>query len=399
MKSLSRFALLLAPLAFVSTAMAASSVPTPPSDPGEPDTLSGIGCAGYPLGQCPTHSPPAIIGGHDDVNTPEANVVVSLAGCSGTLLTPTVVLTANHCLTGKTLAGDVTVGASWPEAGYHKTWWTHLLDTNTPAATYADSVYVYGQYGADLAIVYLDPQTPAFEVNIVRPSLASPHPQASNDANGGEYDGPVGIAGYSANPDGKTAGRRQLAWINSLFHYPGAAGQYWEHDSGSQAVFYGDSGGPLFFVRADGTRDVVGVSSWMDSGASYWTDITRGAPRDWVRQHVVDTTRSSAWLQRHGIVGEYWKGEVDYWGECNHASDRDCDHWLDQHDNCPDQYNPDQKDDGYGGRGLACVEDIWGPIEPISPTAPPCLQTCTLLPNGTLSCHCGGGGYVHKTGS
>jgi hypothetical protein len=39
---------------------------------------------------------------------------------------------------------------------------------------------------------------------------------------------------------------------------------------------------------------------------------------------------------------DYWKGEVDYTGPCDTARDSDCDHWYDEHDNCPTFYNPDQ---------------------------------------------------------
>jgi hypothetical protein len=42
-----------------------------------------------------------ISGGTNDVNTPEANAIVSLPGCTGTLVTPDVVLTAGHCVGGR----------------------------------------------------------------------------------------------------------------------------------------------------------------------------------------------------------------------------------------------------------------------------------------------------------
>ena len=53
----------------------------------------------------------AILNGYDDVDTPERNVVVRIGTvdamgrpngltCTGTLLTPTLLLTANHCVLG-----------------------------------------------------------------------------------------------------------------------------------------------------------------------------------------------------------------------------------------------------------------------------------------------------------
>jgi hypothetical protein len=246
-----------------------------------------------------------------------------------------------------------------------------------------------GNYGADLALLTIKSTKPVYEVHVVRPSLVSPPPQGEDDANGGVYDGLVGIAGWSPNPDLSGAGHRTFAWINSLYHYPGMGGQYWLHDNSRQSVYYGDSGGALFFQNpTTGTRDVVGITSAFDSSNSYWTDITRGAPRDWVRQHLVETWRSPGWLKAHGVT-EHWRGEVDYWGPIRSDVDHDGDHWIDSHDNCPNTANTDQAETSPGGRGVACQYDsAYPPYQWPAPPPPPCNEVCTRLPNNFVWCRC-----------
>ena len=102
--------------------------------------------------------------------------------------------------------------------------------------------------------------------------------------------------------------------------------------------------------------------------------MTRGAIADWVRNQMEDRSRSPAWLDAHGrsyswgadgtFHPDYWVGEVDYTGPCDLARDSDCDHWYDEHDNCPTTYNPDQLD------GAACPP----PPPPLFLPTPP--QNC-----------------------
>jgi hypothetical protein len=335
----------------------------------------------------------ALYGGRNDDDTLEANVVVALgglpAGCTGTLITPLIVLTASHCINGsKRPAGNgkvcdpdnlpsIFVGANASAAA----------DLENPRRTQSVETRIVGcanvdEYGIDMALVFLDPAKPVVEqAKIVRPSLASPSAGGKDD-NGGDY-GSIGIAGWSPyGHDGVTQDptsllNRQVAIFNkiTLHHYPGnpdePAGQYWEHTVAGVGETAGDSGGPLFVVRPDGTRDPIGVysgsSTWPDCGlygCSYWTDITRGFNAQWIRDHVMDSAHgghSPKWLVKHGKVNDFWYGEVDYTGPCDQAKDQDCDHWYNEHDNCPLAANPDQKDSNDDGIGDACSPCPWDP--------------------------------------
>lgn len=345
----------------------------------------------------------AIWGGHDDDDTPEANVVVDLVGCTGTLITPSIVLTANHCITGTCDSNgcrngvgthpNIIIGALGSEITTARTYSTN----NAQPITVLNQRWNTDDPGIDLALVFLDPprpgQLPTEQLaKVVRPSLISP--TWPGDVNGGLYAQTWGISGWSPrDQNGNFVFQNRQAAMRSpqeLEHEPGTyegiLGQVWIMDAETMGVGLGDSGGPLFVLRNDAgcalrgdcnTRDVMGVASLITDTVgdtdNYWVDVTRGFPHDFITSHVEDHSHDAQpkWLAMHprmmpGTItdtngnlvvkwqpaaGPRWIGEVDYTGPCTRQFDQDCDHWYDEHDNCAWSPNPDQidsDDDGFG---------------------------------------------------
>jgi len=70
----------------------------------------------------------------------------------------------------------------------------------------------------------------------------------------------------------------------------------------------GDSGGPLFAVRDDGTREVFGVLSGNSDGRDTWADLTRPELAQWIIAHAA-AQRTLQWKSSHNLY-DPWLDQV-----------------------------------------------------------------------------------------
>ena len=289
--------------------------------------------------------------------------------CTGTLITPQVVLTALHCVRdsentpacGISLP-TVTLGpaVSNPEPNNpFKSSTGQWLRRTVAVETVIDDCL--GSRAQDIALLFLD-------APVVGTRIARPAPLNAFNTTPVSYDWTIpnaGIAGWGRRGSDIGAVRRQgMGLANFSVHTSIDEWRLLSANPDGDDVRFGDSGGPLFHTLPDGRRQVVGVLSGYAID-SWWADVTAPAAAAWLHSRALAQTRvprSPDWYTKHGKnPGDMWFGEADYSGFCDTARDADCDLWDNAHDNCPYVPNADQAEVFPGGPGVLCSKCPFDP--------------------------------------
>ena len=237
----------------------------------------------------------AISGGYDDENDSAVVGIVSLANsslgiCSGTLIAPNVVLTAQHCVattsSAGVLCGSTTFGPAHSPSGLYIS--TERRLTQRPDDYYGTAEILTPPgtsdfCGNDIALMILNSPVAADEATPRIPAVDVQLEQSD------EYY----AVGYGATDDnGSGSGRRRrrdTLYVSCVSEECPAVYVAQEEFIGDTGVCQGDSGGPAF----DMEHRVVGIASRGSSGCDMpiYTYVRKWG--DWIKEKVQYGTSSA----------------------------------------------------------------------------------------------------------
>ena len=177
--------------------------------------------------------------------------------CTGTLISPNVVVTAAHCTYGGG-AGEIGFGVG--------------QDPNAPDALFT-SIGVFPNREADAALILLSEDATAGEVEIA----PIPVNQAALDPS--LVGRAVQAGGYGMTYDPSRDGR----WFATVYVAEVNPGEVVVDGRGEQGICYGDSGSGLVDLDVEGNPVVLAVESWGDASCVDIDHLTRLDPLfDWI---------------------------------------------------------------------------------------------------------------------
>jgi secreted trypsin-like serine protease len=186
--------------------------------------------------------------------------------CSGTLIGDDVVLTAAHCLAGKTAAKvAVYFGASSIDEYYAGTLTAsdfHMVSEVRVHPSYNSSLITN-----DIALMRLSSPVSS---SVAVPVPALPASQGFTTADEGRLA--LDFAGFGVDEDGAFGDKLHVVGV--LDHLQGTHQIYYYQPTSAGGPCSGDSGGPAFVARG-GTNYVGGITSYGDANCTVYGVSTR----------------------------------------------------------------------------------------------------------------------------
>jgi MYXO-CTERM domain-containing protein len=262
--------------------------------------------------------------------------------CSGSLIAPNLVLTAQHCVADTPQEYAICGGSPFDNLADPR-----VLFVSTETNLFDAERYIIGEEvyvppggndicGYDLALIILEENIPPDQALYLVPRIdLQVLPGESYTAVGYGHTGQGRGAGTRRSLDGLTVscvGQQDCGWFSFV------QDTEWE---GSPGVCQGDSGGPAL----DEDGQVIGVVSRGPEGCGSTTYGSVYEWADWIR----DIGERAAELG--GYPAPAW---VTLGDSSPSLLDADEDGVRTEYDNCPDVANPDQLDDDENGVGDDC---------------------------------------------